>query len=210
MSYSDPDDSQSAPDERDEQTVGDQAPEQPDEPFPIDAPLGDGENAIGATPPGFDWPTHGGYLGCLLGCLASFIIGGFLGSVLLGTLYVVGGGAALAMAVVALVVYVGVAYGLCRLGWLLGKRYYRSYQAPGAATWGEHDEFEYSNQAGERTAGEDDDSDGLKAVEMEGVSMTDSDAVHAEHATSASSDTLTRDEKDIQSGLPLASDGRRA
>lgn len=202
MSYSDPDDTQSAPDGLDEPIAGDQAPQQPDETFPIDAPLGDGDNAIGATPPGFDWPTHGGYLGCLLGCLASFIIGGFLGSVLLGTLYVVGGGAALALAVVALVVYVGVAYGLCRLGWSLGKRYYRSYQASGATTWGEHDEFEHPDQPVESDAGDEDATASLEEGEME-------DAAHADHVASAQSDALTPEADDVQTGLPLASDGRR-
>ena len=113
--------------------------------FPIDAPYGDGENAVGAAPPGFEWPTHGGYLGCLIGCIASFLIGGFLGSALLGTLYVVGGGSAVILAVVSLVIYAAIVYGLCRLGWSFGKRYYRSYQGPADTTWGEHDEFVHAD-----------------------------------------------------------------
>ena len=125
------------------------SPPEIDESLWNDAPLGEGENAVGAAPPGVEWNTHGGYLGCLIGCLASFLIGGFLGSVLLGTLYVVGGGAALVLAAVSVVIYTGIVYGLCRLGWWLGKRYYRSYQTTGSTTWGEHDEFEY----GESPAG---------------------------------------------------------
>jgi hypothetical protein len=124
----------------------DATPTAPYDDFPVDAPYGDGENAVGATPPGFEWPTHGGYLGCLIGCLASFLIGGFLGSALLGTLYVVGGGSALILALVSVIVYAAIVYGLCRMGWSLGKRYYRSYQGPAETTWGEHDEFIYPDQ----------------------------------------------------------------
>lgn len=165
----------------------------------VDAPLGDGENAIGATPPGVDWPTHGGYLGCLIGCLAAFLIGGFLGSVLLGTLYVVGGGTALAMAVVAIVVYAGVAYGLCRLGWSLGKRYYRSYQDLGSPTWGEHDEYKYPDQ--ER----DDAAETPETDETEDGARTD-----VTSSASSASDALAHEDEDDQTELPLSRDGRRA
>ena len=40
----------------------------------------------GAVPPGYDWPTHGGYLGCLLSLIASCLIGGFLGTTLFAAL----------------------------------------------------------------------------------------------------------------------------
>ncbi len=40
----------------------------------------------GAVPPGYDWPTHGGYLGCLLSLMASCLIGGFLGTTLFAAL----------------------------------------------------------------------------------------------------------------------------
>ncbi|MBF6589396.1 MAG: hypothetical protein IVW57_02555, partial [Ktedonobacterales bacterium] len=32
----------------------------------------------GAVPPGYSWPTHGGYLGCLVGVITGSIAGGFL------------------------------------------------------------------------------------------------------------------------------------
>lgn len=141
VSYPEPESAANAPGSPQEPAIPESEPVEIDQTQLGDDPIGDGENAIGATPPGFEWPTHGGYLGCLIGCLASFLIGGFLGSALLGTLYVVGGGRALALAVVSVVVYAALVYGLCRLGWSLGKRYYRSYQDGGATTWGEHDEF---------------------------------------------------------------------
>ncbi len=53
----------------------------------------------GATPPGYDWPTHGGYLGCLLAvmfaCLLAplgYIVVGFLGAFLSQPLGAVGVG----------------------------------------------------------------------------------------------------------------------
>lgn len=156
----------------------DATPTATDDDFPIDAPFGDGENAVGAAPPGFEWPTHGGYLGCLIGCLASFLIGGFLGSALLGTLYVVGGGSAVILAVVSIVVYAAIVYGLCRLGWSLGKRYYRSYQGPAETTWGEHDEFVYAD--GDAEASADDALD--ETVDASGAS-TPGDHVPAGSAT---------------------------
>lgn len=198
MSHSDPDFTPVAPEASDEPASPDAAQEQPTDPVTPDAPLGDGDNAVGATPPGFDWPTHGGYLGCLIGCLAAFLIGGFLGSVLLGTLYVVGGGTAITMAVVALIVYAAVAYGLCRLGWTLGKRYYRSYQEPGDTTWGEHDEFAYSEDA------ETDQPSAARVVDVEGaVDLVD------EPANGAATESALAEEEEAHTGLPLSSDGKR-
>jgi len=40
----------------------------------------------GAVPPGYDWTTHGGYLGCLIGLMASCLFGAFLGSTLFAAL----------------------------------------------------------------------------------------------------------------------------
>lgn len=98
----------------------------------------------GATPPGYDWPTHGGYLGCLLGvmtaCLLAplgYILFGFVGSILVGPL----GGFGVALAVVVTVgVYLAVFVGLTRLGWRLGKRLLREYEQPSRPVWGEDDE----------------------------------------------------------------------
>jgi hypothetical protein len=77
----------------------------------------------GAVPPGYDWPTHGGYLGCLLSLMASCLIGGFLGTTLFRAL----GYPKVVTAVLTIVVYLGITVGLGRLGWILGKRFYREY-----------------------------------------------------------------------------------
>ena len=65
-------------------------PDTPNAPDPEDAapdpryaptPDMEAENPeAGAVPPGYDWPTHGGYLGCLLGMMPACLVGGFLGS----------------------------------------------------------------------------------------------------------------------------------
>jgi hypothetical protein len=88
------------------------------------------ESAEGAVPPGYDWPTHGGYLGCLLSLIASCLIGGFLGTTLFAALNywrIVPGVVAI---VLTIVVYAAVFIGLGRLGWILGKRFYREYPQP--------------------------------------------------------------------------------
>jgi hypothetical protein len=80
----------------------------------------------GAVPPGYDWPTHGGYLGCLLGLMASCLVTGFLGSTLVAVIAappLVRGLLDVTVAVVAIL-------GLGRLGWVLGKRLYREYPPP--------------------------------------------------------------------------------
>lgn len=92
----------------------------------------------GAVPPGYDWPTHGGYLGCLLGAMLSCIVGGFVASLvdvfdfghhikgLPNVLLVV------ATFLAALVLF-------ARIGWLLGRRFYREYATK--PTWGESDTY---------------------------------------------------------------------
>lgn len=86
----------------------------------------------GATPPGYDeWPTHGGYLGCLIAVMFScllaplgYILIGFLGAFLSRPL----GGFGVALAIIVTVVaYVAVFVALTRLGWSMGKRYLREY-----------------------------------------------------------------------------------
>lgn len=102
------------------------------------------ERYRGATPPGYDWPTHGGYLGCLLGvmiaCLLAplgYIVFGFLGAILNRPL----GGFGIALAVVATIaVYLAVFVALSRLGWAMGKRFLREYEQPMRPVWGEDDE----------------------------------------------------------------------
>ncbi len=96
--------------------------------------------AEGAVPPGYDWPTHGGYLGCLLGLMVSCIVGGFIGSSIAAALvhYNWTSGGAVAWVVAA--IYVATIAVLCSLGWMLGKRFYRAYPQARGRTWGEHDD----------------------------------------------------------------------
>ena len=94
----------------------------------------------GATPPGYDWPTHGGYLGCLLAVMLScllaplgYLVVGFLGAFLSGPLGGIGVGLAIAATVVG---YLALFAGLTRLGWRMGKRYLREYPQPQGQPWG--------------------------------------------------------------------------
>lgn len=105
------------------------------------------ERYRGATPPGYDWPTHGGYLGCLIGvmtaCLLAplgYILFGFVGAFLIHPL----GGFGVALSVLITVgVYVAVFIALSRLGWRMGKRFLREYEQPSRPVWGEDDEEDY-------------------------------------------------------------------
>ena len=95
-------------------------------------------------PPGYDWPTHGGYLGCLFGVIASCLIGGFVGSTLFPALAhynLVPGWVA---GVLTLVVFVLLVAGIGRLGYALGRRFLREYPQPTGKTWGEDDDFEHT------------------------------------------------------------------
>jgi hypothetical protein len=96
----------------------------------------------GATPPGYDWPTHGGYLGCLMGVMAGVLLGGFLGANIFAAYYNV---LDLPLAIYILLnvaLFLVSLIGLGRLGWWLGRRYYRYYPQPAGPTWGESDESE--------------------------------------------------------------------
>jgi hypothetical protein len=91
----------------------------------------------GAVPPGYDWPTHGGYLGCLMGVVAATIVAMFLTA---PVLYF----ADIPLAVVWLlrvVIFLLCIFGGGRLGWWLGKRFYREYPHE-RPTWGESDDAE--------------------------------------------------------------------
>jgi hypothetical protein len=91
---------------------------------------------VGAVPPGYDWPTHGGYLGCLIGVFMACPVVGFLGANV-WTLFRLSrlGFPLFALASLALVACI---IGVGRLGWALGKRFYRYYPQP-QPTWGESD-----------------------------------------------------------------------
>jgi hypothetical protein len=80
----------------------------------------------GAVPPGYDWPTHGGYLGCLLGLVAACTLSGFLG----GTWFAILATPSWVKLTITLVIALAAFIGLGRLGWVLGKRFYREYPQP--------------------------------------------------------------------------------
>lgn len=65
------------------------------------------------------WPTNGGPLGCLLGTIAGFVLGGFLGT----TLLIFDRPIALALTVVFTV-------GLAIAGWQIGRSIFREYKPP--------------------------------------------------------------------------------
>ncbi len=90
----------------------------------------------GAVPPGYDWPTHGGYLGCLVGTLAACPIVGFIAANIWALFRL----SWLAFPLFALLIVVSLVaiIGAGRLGWGLGKRFYRYYSQP-RPTWGESD-----------------------------------------------------------------------
>jgi hypothetical protein len=98
----------------------------------------------GAVPPGYDWPTHGGYLGCLIGGVFAFLLAAFLGSTLLGLLISIGtfnnaGIIPKLLATVAvIVIFLACMVGIGRIGWLLGRRFYRKYPRE-ELSWGEDD-----------------------------------------------------------------------
>jgi hypothetical protein len=80
----------------------------------------------GAAPPGYDWPTHGGYLGCLLGLMASCLVVGFVAWSPVATIPV----PPLVRGLIAIAISVAAIVGLGRMGWTLGKRFYREYPQP--------------------------------------------------------------------------------
>lgn len=84
----------------------------------------------GAVPPGYDWPTHGGYLGCLVGTITAVLVTGFVGADFFSFLWVarhVPGPLFILLTLLFLVVCL---IALGRLGWNLGKRFYREYPQP--------------------------------------------------------------------------------
>lgn len=103
----------------------------------------------GAVPPGYDWPTHGGYLGCLLGLMVACIVGGLLGSFVVGTVSVtpLGGivGYAWIRITLIIAVFLATLAVLGRVGWILGKRFYREYPQPDTASHSAHAEHEASD-----------------------------------------------------------------
>ena len=97
----------------------------------VDDALGEDKDRFeGAVPPGYDWPTHGGYLGCLLGLVAACLVGAFLGTFPFAALSYHHLVPPVVTLLVTIVIFLAVAIGLGRLGWYLGKRFYRDYGTP--------------------------------------------------------------------------------
>lgn len=92
----------------------------------------------GAVPPGYDWPTHGGYLGCLLGMMPACLVGGFLGSTFVAWLNKAGVVPPVVAGLLVVLVFVASMIGFGRLGWILGRRFYRKYPRS-EPSWGEDD-----------------------------------------------------------------------
>lgn len=92
----------------------------------------------GAVPPGYDWPTHGGYLGCLLGMMPACLIGGFLGSTFVAWLNAAGVVPPVVAGLLVVALFVLSVIGFGRLGWILGRRFYRKYPQA-QPSWGEDD-----------------------------------------------------------------------
>lgn len=92
----------------------------------------------GAVPPGYDWPTHGGYLGCLLGMMPACLVGGFLGSTFVAFLNKAGVVPPVVAGLLVVALFVACVVGFGRIGWVLGRRFYRKYPRS-APTWGEDD-----------------------------------------------------------------------
>jgi len=112
----------------------------------------------GAVPPGYDWPTHGGYLGCLLGMMPACLVGGFLGSTFVAFLNKAGVVPPVVAGLLVAALFVACVVGFGRIGWVLGRRFYRKYPRS-EPTWGED----------ESAAGV---ADAASATQMEGPQTT--------------------------------------
>ncbi|MGH2517950.1 MAG: hypothetical protein ACRDHP_20075 [Ktedonobacterales bacterium] len=93
-----------------------------------------------AVPPGYDWPTHGGYLGCLLGLLASCPVA-FVASTFIPPLARYDGVPGWIVAPLTVVVFLVIFFAVGRFGFILGKRFLREYPQPARKTWGEDDDY---------------------------------------------------------------------
>lgn len=94
----------------------------------------------GAVPPGYDWPTHGGYLGCLMSSIAGALVGGFIGADLLSFLWAAGQLPGVLFVFSTFAVLIICIWLLGRVGWRIGRRFYRAYAQPAQPVWGEDDE----------------------------------------------------------------------
>lgn len=111
-----------------------------------------------AVPPGYDWPTHGGYLGCLLGLVASCPIA-FVASTFIPPLARYNGVPGVIVAPLTVVVFLVIFVAVGRFGFVLGKRFLREYPQPTRKTWGEDDDYVDPALAEIAATPEDDDDD---------------------------------------------------
>lgn len=104
----------------------------------------------GAVPPGYDWPTHGGYLGCLCGMFVSFLVFGLIGANLFSYFWASGKLSGPLFILLCVVAFFALAYGFGRAGYVLGKRFYRAYpEKPGDPHWGEDESVRIEAGEGE-------------------------------------------------------------
>lgn len=109
----------------------------------------------GAVPPGYDWPTHGGYLGCLLGMMPACLVGGFLGSTFVAFLNKAGIVPPIVAGLLVVALFIACMLGFGRLGWILGRRFYRKYPRM-EPTWGEDDSTSMHSAPDTSLAGQQD------------------------------------------------------
>lgn len=126
-----------------------------------------------AVPPGYDWPTHGGYLGCLLGLLAACPVA-FVASTFIPPLERYDGVPGWITWPLTVVAFVVIVFAIGRLGFVLGKRFFREYPQPVRKTWGQDDDYVDPALADDTettaTAGrEDADGDALSSETPEGA-----------------------------------------
>ena len=136
----------------------------------------------GATPPGYDWPTHGGYLGCLMGVMAGVLLGGFLGANLLSFIYIDKNLPLPVFILLNALLFLALLIGLGRLGWWLGRRFYRYYPQPAGPTWGESDAESGAAEAAEEQ----------EVIADANVDVTDAPEINAHETASESEATEQR------------------
>jgi hypothetical protein len=132
----------------------------------------------GATPPGYDWPTHGGYLGCLMGVMAGVLLGGFLGANLLSFIYIDKNLPLPVFILLNALLFLALLIGLGRLGWWLGRRFYRYYPQKAGPTWGESDAESDTESDTEEAAEEQ------EVIADANVGVADAPEIHAHETAS--------------------------
>jgi hypothetical protein len=92
-------------------------------------PTDDAPGTAPGSPDLEEWPTHGGYLGCLMAMVFGFLLAGFLSTELISFIRTSHISAALLITSAVVVMLAGIVL-FAWVGWRLGKRFYREYPAP--------------------------------------------------------------------------------